>query len=83
MTTLRALDYAAFDEAELARRAQAGDRDAFRAIMQRMNQRLFRVARGVVGSDHEAEDVLQEAYVRAFAAITCPFASVANASCAS
>lgn len=69
MTTLRALDYAAFDEAELARRAQAGDRDAFRAIMQRMNQRLFRVARGVVGSDHEAEDVLQEAYVRAFAAI--------------
>jgi RNA polymerase sigma-70 factor (ECF subfamily) len=69
MTTLHALDYAAFDEAELALRAKAGDRDAFRAIMQRLNQRLFRVARGVVGSDHEAEDVLQEAYVRAFAAI--------------
>jgi RNA polymerase sigma-70 factor (ECF subfamily) len=69
MTTLRALDYAGLDEAELALRAKAGDREAFRAIMQRLNQRLFRVARGVVGSDHEAEDVLQEAYVRAFAAI--------------
>lgn len=69
MTSLTALDYAGLDEAGLALRAKAGDRDAFRAIMQRMNQRLFRVARGVVGSDHEAEDVLQEAYVRAFAAI--------------
>lgn len=62
-------DYAALDQAALVRLAQVGDREAFRAIMQQGNQRLFRIARGVVGDDAEAEDVLQEAYARAFAAI--------------
>lgn len=62
-------DYAALDQADLVRLAQAGDREAFRAIMQQGNQRLFRIARGVVSDDAEAEDVLQEAYARAFAAI--------------
>lgn len=59
----------ALDEADLVRLAKAGDGEAFRVIMQRGNQRLFRVARGVVRDDAEAEDVLQEAWVRAFAAI--------------
>lgn len=59
----------AMDEAGLVRLAQAGDREAFRVIMQRGNQRLFRVARGVVRDEVEAEDVLQEAWVKAFAAI--------------
>lgn len=39
---------------------------AFRLIMQRHNRRLYRVARGVLGDDTEAEDVVQETYVRAF-----------------
>ena len=69
MRTLERIDHDRLDEAELVRLAQAGDPEAFRAIMQRGNQRLFRVARGVVRDDAEAEDVLQEAYVRAFAAI--------------
>jgi len=64
-----ARDYAAMDEAALTAHARSGDREAFRAIMQRCNQRLFRVARAVTGSDDEAEDVLQEAYLRAFAGI--------------
>jgi RNA polymerase sigma factor (sigma-70 family) len=64
-----ARDYAALAEADLAAFARAGDREAFRAIMQRCNQRLFRIARAVMGDDAEAEDVLQEAYTRAFAAI--------------
>jgi RNA polymerase sigma-70 factor (ECF subfamily) len=34
--------------------------------MRRYNQRLFRVARGILADDAEAEDVMQEAYVRAF-----------------
>jgi RNA polymerase sigma-70 factor (ECF subfamily) len=34
--------------------------------MQRHNRRLFRVARGVLNDEAEAEDVVQEAYVRAF-----------------
>jgi len=61
-----ALDYATLDDAALARQVQGGDREAFRQVMKRCNQRLFRVARAVVHSDAEAEDVVQEAYVRAF-----------------
>jgi RNA polymerase sigma-70 factor (ECF subfamily) len=64
-----ARDYARLDEAGLCRLAQRGDGAAFGAITQRCNERLFRLARGVVGDDNEAEDVLQETYVRAFAAL--------------
>ena len=60
---------ASLSDDDLVRRAQAGDRDSFRAIMTRCNQRLFRVARSIVRDDHDAEDVLQEAYLRAFRAI--------------
>jgi RNA polymerase sigma-70 factor (ECF subfamily) len=62
-------DHDTLDEAELVRRAQAGEPGAFRVIMQRANQRLFRVARSIVRDDAEAEDVVQEAYARAFAAL--------------
>ena len=63
------LDYDALAEGELARLAQGRDRGAFLAVMQRCNQRLFRIARSVVRDDDEAEDVLQEAYTRAFGAL--------------
>ncbi|WP_246666773.1 RNA polymerase sigma factor [Bradyrhizobium guangdongense] len=53
-------------EAELVRRAQARDEAALRAIMQANNRRLYRLARGILRSDSEAEDVVQETYVRAF-----------------
>ena len=59
-------DYASMEEAQLVSLARAGERDAFRAIMQRGNQRLFRIARGVMRDDSEAEDVVQESYARAF-----------------
>jgi RNA polymerase sigma-70 factor (ECF subfamily) len=62
-------EHDALDEAELVRLAQRGERDAFRVIMQRGNQQLYRVARSIVRDDAEAEDVVQETYVRAFAAI--------------
>jgi RNA polymerase sigma-70 factor (ECF subfamily) len=61
------IDYAALGERDLVARAQRGERDAFRAIMKRCNQRLFRVARAIVGDDAEAEDVVQDAYLGAFA----------------
>ena len=38
--------------------------------MQRGNQRLFRIARSIVRDEVEAEDVLQEAYVRAFSRLS-------------
>lgn len=54
------------DDAELVRRALARDDTAFRIIMERNNRRLYRVARGILRNDAEAEDVVQEAYVNAF-----------------
>lgn len=57
---------AAPDDLELARRALARDGAAFRTIMKTHNQRLYRLARGVVRNNSEAEDIVQEAYVRAF-----------------
>jgi RNA polymerase sigma-70 factor (ECF subfamily) len=53
------------DEA-LVDRARNRDGAAIRLIMQRHNRRLFRVARSVLDDDAEAEDVVQEAWVRAF-----------------
>ncbi len=53
-------------DGELAAVAASGDENAFRLIMERNNERLYRVARGIVQNDSEAEDVVQEAYVRAF-----------------
>ncbi|OBQ58664.1 RNA polymerase sigma factor [Mesorhizobium erdmanii] len=51
----------------LVQRALARDADAFRVIIKANNQRLYRMARGILRNDAEAEDVVQEAYVRAFA----------------
>lgn len=53
-------------DTELVRRALARDETAVRAVMQANNRRLYRLARGVLRNDGEAEDVVQEAYVRAF-----------------
>jgi RNA polymerase sigma-70 factor (ECF subfamily) len=53
-------------EAELVRRARERDEAAIRSIMQSNNRRLYRLARGILRNDSEAEDVVQETYVRAF-----------------
>ena len=54
------------DEAQLIERARRNDCAAIRLIIKQQNRRLYRVARSIVRDDSEAEDVLQEAYVRAF-----------------
>jgi RNA polymerase sigma-70 factor, ECF subfamily len=61
-----AICYETLEETELVRLAKDGHRDAFRCLIQRCNQRLFRLARGIMRNDSDAEDVLQESYVRAF-----------------
>jgi len=43
-----------------------GDLAAFESLMRRWNRRLFRIARSVLRNDEEAEDALQEAYLRAY-----------------
>ena len=54
-------------EADLVRRAAAGEAQAIRAIIRSHNQRLYRLVRAVLRNNADAEDVLQEAYLRAFA----------------
>ena len=44
----------------------AADIESFRAIMQAHNRKLYRIARSILRNNSDAEDVLQEAYVRAF-----------------
>ncbi len=44
-----------------------GDVALFEVIMRRYTQRLYRTARAIVGDDAEAEDIVQDAYVRAYA----------------
>lgn len=61
-----ARDYAALDDAQLVACVCAGEREAFRQITQRCNQRLFRVVRGVIRDEAEAEDVVQDAYLHAY-----------------
>lgn len=67
--SLRA-ELGAASDAELVRLALAREPEAFRAIMMRHNQRLYRLARGVVRDEGEAEDVLQSAYLSAFAGLS-------------
>ena len=54
-------------DCSLVERVRAGDAAAFELIMRRHNRRLFRLARSVLRNAAEAEDVVQETYVRAFA----------------
>jgi RNA polymerase sigma-70 factor, ECF subfamily len=53
-------------DAKLVQRALGRDEAAIRLIMQSNNRRLYRLARGILRNDGEAEDVVQETYVRAF-----------------
>lgn len=53
-------------ETELVEEARRNNPTAVRLILQQQNRRLYRIARSIVRDASEAEDVLQEAYVRAF-----------------
>jgi RNA polymerase sigma-70 factor (ECF subfamily) len=53
-------------DAELVGRARDRDEAAIRSIMQSNNRRLYRIARGILRNDSEAEDAVQETYARAF-----------------
>jgi len=47
-------------------RVLAGETALFELLMRRHNRRLYRVARAILRDDAEAEDVMQDAYVRAY-----------------
>jgi RNA polymerase sigma-70 factor (ECF subfamily) len=54
------------DEAIVAR-VRAGEAALFELLMRRYNQRLYRTARSILHDETEAEDVLQETYLQAYA----------------
>ena len=54
------------DEA-IVQRVLAGERGLYEILVRRHNQRLYRAARAILRNESDAEDVMQEAYVQAFA----------------
>lgn len=56
-------------EAELIRQARQQDRDAFDTLMERYREVVFRLAYLLLGDAHDADDITQETFIRAFAAI--------------
>jgi RNA polymerase sigma-70 factor (ECF subfamily) len=52
---------------EILARVRGGETPLFEVLMRRHNQRLYRAVRAVLGNESEAEDVMQQAYLSAFA----------------
>lgn len=68
METIGAVEKASegWTDQEIIDRVKSGQPALYEIIMRRYNQRLYRVARAILRDDGEAEDVMQEAYVRAY-----------------
>ncbi len=56
----------AASDGELVRRAKAGDRDAFRGLVERYRGRVYGIARGMTGNHGDADDVAQETFIKAY-----------------
>ena len=56
-------------EAELVRRCRERDPAAVRVLTRRYNQRLYRIARSILGDAADAEDAVQDAYLKAFSGL--------------
>ncbi|TNE41276.1 MAG: RNA polymerase sigma factor [Alphaproteobacteria bacterium] len=63
------VNYETIDDAELVLRAVRREAAAIRVITTRNNQRLFRAAWGVLRNHADAEEVVQEAYLKAFTSL--------------
>jgi RNA polymerase sigma-70 factor (ECF subfamily) len=57
---------AAESDEKIVARVCAGESALFELLMRRNNQRVYRAARAIVKDDNEAEDVMQDAYGRAY-----------------
>jgi RNA polymerase sigma-70 factor (ECF subfamily) len=55
-----------WSDEQVVTRVLAGETSLYELLMRRHNQRLYRVARAILRDDAEAEDVMQDAYVRAY-----------------
>jgi RNA polymerase sigma-70 factor, ECF subfamily len=55
-----------FDESELVAKAREGDLASFNELVQRYDRKIFRLAKHITQNDEDAEDVLQETFLKAF-----------------
>lgn len=53
-------------DAAAVARARAGDREAFRALVEKHSRNVFRLAFRVMGNEEDAEDVVQETFLKAY-----------------
>src|SRR5450432_1343936 len=58
--------WAGVPDDQVVERIRAGETALYEILMRRYNQRLYRIARSILRNDVDAEDVMQEAYVRAY-----------------
>ena|SRR5690349_19851421 len=65
-SAIRPLEPTQLSDEEVVQLVLGGDRDAFEILMRRNNQRLYRAARAILRDESEAEDVVQEVYVKAY-----------------
>jgi RNA polymerase sigma-70 factor (ECF subfamily) len=55
-----------FDESALVAQAKAGDQNAFAELVQRYERKIYRLAKNITRNDEDAEDVLQDAFLKAY-----------------
>ena len=59
--------WGALSDEQVVSQVVAGHTALFEILMRRYNERLYRAARAILQDDSEAEDVMQQAYVNAYA----------------
>jgi RNA polymerase sigma-70 factor (ECF subfamily) len=59
----------ALTDEQIVEQVLAGQTALFEVLMRRHNERIYRAARAIVRDDREAEDVMQQAYVNAYASL--------------
>jgi RNA polymerase sigma-70 factor (ECF subfamily) len=57
---------AGFDESALVAQAKAGDQNAFAELVNRYERKVYRLAKNITRNDEDAEDVLQDAFLKAY-----------------
>jgi len=57
------------EESELVRRAQGGDDTAFGELVRRYQRRIYSLAYGMIGNHADADDLVQEIFIKAYQAI--------------
>ena len=63
---LTSIEFQGWADEDIVERVVGGETALFEVLMRRHNQSVYRIVRGILDDDAEAEDVMQDAYVRAY-----------------